>query len=447
MAEVVEKKGDQLPLSEIPGVTGISYFGAFIDRLHYLWFDAPDKYFPDRMSKYTSTVSGPTCRPTYAGDPRVVILLDSKSFRTLFDNSLFDTRAGMFLVAITWVLSYLDTSEDQHTRLKSYVQRLFMLMLTDGSRRHSAAASSIFCHVLCSEATRSSPVRPVQVKKWSPGSCNGCLKRWFLGFSSFPSERDLKRAARTLEDPTAIYRPVQQFRWIQPSGFRCSRLKQRGEVWAWGQPDRRASVACKRRRASGRREVTQTTATHSGLRCPLRLRCSRLGRRGNGRKGNRVRRRLGGVTAGEGRPPATKLSPDGPVRPPATKLSPDGPVRLAATHPRSPATNRRPPTSVPLGQNVAEEKPARFGRLSAGVGPPSWQPTSGDAGGGRRRPPTVLGGLPAELHRPPAVRQASDGGDASVARAVQPPAISFEPNRFSLFLDRFGAIASRFGPF
>ncbi|XP_031474987.1 allene oxide synthase 2, chloroplastic-like [Nymphaea colorata] len=138
MAEVVEKKGDQLPLREVPGVTGISYFGAFIDRLHYFWFDGPDKYFADRMSKYNSTVfrtNMPPTPPGFAGDPRVVILLDSKSFRTLFDNSLVDTSnvlGGHYMMSTEFtggfrVLSYLDTAEDQHTRLKSYVQRLFML--------------------------------------------------------------------------------------------------------------------------------------------------------------------------------------------------------------------------------------------------------------------------------------------------------------------------------
>ncbi|KAF3786316.1 Rosmarinate synthase [Nymphaea thermarum] len=64
-------------------------------------------------------------------------------------------------------------------------------------------------------AVQAAPAGDHPTTQWSSGSCNGCLKRWFLGFSSSPSERDLKRAARTLEDPTAIYRPVQQFRWIQ----------------------------------------------------------------------------------------------------------------------------------------------------------------------------------------------------------------------------------------
>ncbi|KAF3776231.1 9-divinyl ether synthase [Nymphaea thermarum] len=138
MAEVTEKKEEQLPLREMPGITKISYFGALIDRLHYFWFDGPDKYFADRARKYNSTVfrtNMPPTPPGFPGDPRVVILLDSKSFRTLFDNSLVDTSdvlGGHYMVSTEFtggfrILSYLDTAEDQHTRLKSYVQHLFML--------------------------------------------------------------------------------------------------------------------------------------------------------------------------------------------------------------------------------------------------------------------------------------------------------------------------------
>ncbi|KAF3784827.1 hypothetical protein EJ110_NYTH29545 [Nymphaea thermarum] len=102
---------------------------------------------------------------------------------------------------------------------------------------------------------------------------------------------------------------------------------------------------------------------------------------------------------------------------------------------RAHATRRRRPnlTLQKRGRTEIEEETGQirptFGRR---------RPTSGDSGGTRRRPPTVLGGQPVELHRPPAVRQASGGGEAHDARAVilgpgflissfLPPAIARSP--------------------
>ncbi|KAF3772413.1 hypothetical protein EJ110_NYTH58032 [Nymphaea thermarum] len=204
------------------------------------------------------------------------------------------------------------------------------------------------------------------------------------GFSSSPSERDLKRAARTLEDPTAIYRPVQQFRWIQDVTF----LRLFG-----------CNFCFKKKRKLGKRATA----------CIGRA-MEAVGFTGNRRKIER-----------EGRQPAITVRSGGwevyrpgKGRPPATLLSPDGPVRLAGAHPSSPVAFTLP-SLLFINRIQDREKGEKIGgfpggicRLLAGVGPPSPRPISG---GTRRRPPTELGGLPVEHHRSPAVRQASGGDD------------------------------------
>ncbi|XP_049931856.1 uncharacterized protein LOC116247487 [Nymphaea colorata] len=77
------------------------------------------------------------------------------------------------------------------------------------------------------------------------------------------------------------------------------------------------------------------------------------------------------------------------------------------------------PTLQKRGKMKMKGKPARIDRIPEDVGPPLWRTTSGDAGGTRRRPPTVLGGLPMELHRPPAIRQASSRVLTEALRSVR----------------------------
>ncbi|CAN6445797.1 unnamed protein product [Victoria cruziana] len=138
MAEHIAEKAEQLPLREIPGITKLSYLQALKDRLQYFWFDGREKFFADRIRKYNSTVfrtNLPPSPPGFPTDPRVVMLLDSKSCRVVFDDSLVEKRdvlGGHYMMSTEYtggfrVLAYLDPSEDRHTRLKAYVQHLLKL--------------------------------------------------------------------------------------------------------------------------------------------------------------------------------------------------------------------------------------------------------------------------------------------------------------------------------
>lgn len=123
-------KADELPAREIPGEHGIPFFGPIADRLSYFYSQGELKYFTTRMEKYQSTVF--RCNmppgPFMARDPRVVCLLDSVSFQTLFDNSKVEKRDvldGTFVPSTAYTggyraCAYLDPSEPIHAILKGF---------------------------------------------------------------------------------------------------------------------------------------------------------------------------------------------------------------------------------------------------------------------------------------------------------------------------------------
>ncbi len=85
---------DRLPLKKIPGTYGTPFFGAVRDRLDYFWFQGIDTFFKSRMDEYKSTVYRVNMPPGPPGfpDPRVIALLDQKSFPVLFDMSLVEKK-------------------------------------------------------------------------------------------------------------------------------------------------------------------------------------------------------------------------------------------------------------------------------------------------------------------------------------------------------------------
>ncbi|GJN30767.1 hypothetical protein PR202_gb19103 [Eleusine coracana subsp. coracana] len=71
----------------VPGSYGLPVIGAVRDRLDFYYFQGQDKYFDSRVERYGSTVVRINVPPGpfMARDPRVVALLDAKSFPVLFD--------------------------------------------------------------------------------------------------------------------------------------------------------------------------------------------------------------------------------------------------------------------------------------------------------------------------------------------------------------------------
>lgn len=100
----------QLPLQNIPGTYGVPYFGAIKDRLDFFWFQGIETFFKSRVEKYNSTVFRVNMPPGPPGfpDPRVITLLDQKSFPTLFDIDRVEKRdvfVGTYMPRFTSILS------------------------------------------------------------------------------------------------------------------------------------------------------------------------------------------------------------------------------------------------------------------------------------------------------------------------------------------------------
>ncbi|KAM3744990.1 hypothetical protein ACB098_06G092200 [Castanea mollissima] len=121
-----------LPLRTIPGSYGLPLLGPISDRLDYFWFQGPETFLKKRIEKHRSTVFRTNIPPTFPFfsnvNPNVVAVLDTKSFAHLFDMELVDKRdvlVGDFMPSVKFtgdlrVCAYLDTSEPQHSKLKSF---------------------------------------------------------------------------------------------------------------------------------------------------------------------------------------------------------------------------------------------------------------------------------------------------------------------------------------
>ncbi|XP_043688833.1 fatty acid hydroperoxide lyase, chloroplastic [Telopea speciosissima] len=121
-----------LPVRAIPGSYGLPLVGPFLDRLDYFWFQGPETFFRKRLDKYKSTVFRTNIPPTFpfftSVNPKVVAVLDCKSFSNLFDMEAVEKKdilIGDFMPSLSFtgnirVGVYLDTSEPKHTQLKNF---------------------------------------------------------------------------------------------------------------------------------------------------------------------------------------------------------------------------------------------------------------------------------------------------------------------------------------
>lgn len=185
-----------LQVKEIPGSYGVPFISPFIDRLEYYYFKGQDSYFQTRIERYKSTVfrTNMPPGPFMASDPRVIVVLDAKSFPVLFDSSRIEKKDVLYgtyvpstkLTGNYRVCANLDPSEPTHAKVKQF---LFNLL---ASRKNEIIP-----------AFRTSFVAPLFSKLESQIATKGCsdfnklndnLALEFLGdayFGSSPSKAGL----------------------------------------------------------------------------------------------------------------------------------------------------------------------------------------------------------------------------------------------------------------
>ncbi|XVF73663.1 hypothetical protein PTKIN_Ptkin13bG0000800 [Pterospermum kingtungense] len=128
----------KLPLKKIPGNYGVPFVGPIKDRLDYFYNQGRDEFFKSKIQKYQSTVfrTNMPPGPFIAPNPKVVALLDGKSFPVLFDVTKVEKKdlfTGTYMPSTEHtggyrVLSYLDPSEPKHAKLKKLL--FFLLRFT-----------------------------------------------------------------------------------------------------------------------------------------------------------------------------------------------------------------------------------------------------------------------------------------------------------------------------
>ncbi|KAK4348768.1 hypothetical protein RND71_031523 [Anisodus tanguticus] len=133
-------KPTKLPIRKVPGDYGLPLVGPWKDRLDYFYNQGKNEFFKSRIQKYQSTVfrTNMPPGPFISFNSNVVVLLDGKSFPTLFDVSKVEKKdlfTGTYMPSTELtggyrVLSYLDPSEPNHAKLK----KLMFYLLS--SRRH-----------------------------------------------------------------------------------------------------------------------------------------------------------------------------------------------------------------------------------------------------------------------------------------------------------------------
>lgn len=106
--------------------------GPISDRLNYFWFQGPETFFRKRIEKHKSTVfrtNVPPCFPFFMGvNPNVIAVLDCQSFSHLFDMEIIEKKnilIGDFMPSVNLtggvrVCAYLDPTEEDHTKVKSF---------------------------------------------------------------------------------------------------------------------------------------------------------------------------------------------------------------------------------------------------------------------------------------------------------------------------------------
>lgn len=130
-ATVEQHESQKLPIRKIPGKYGLPFVGPVTDRLDYFYNQGRDEFFKSRSQKYQSTVfrANMPPGPFIASNPRVIVLLDGKSFPVLFDVTKVEKKdlfTGTFMPSTDLtggyrILSYLDPSEPHHGKIKSLI--------------------------------------------------------------------------------------------------------------------------------------------------------------------------------------------------------------------------------------------------------------------------------------------------------------------------------------
>ncbi|MED6122671.1 hypothetical protein PIB30_041928 [Stylosanthes scabra] len=125
-------KQQQLPLRTIPGDYGLPFFSAIKDRLAYFYSNGGrDEFFRSLQQKYNSTIfrANMPPGPFVSSDPKVIVLLDAKSFPILFDLTKVEKKdlfTGTYMPSTNLtggyrILPYLDPSEPNHDKLKRLI--------------------------------------------------------------------------------------------------------------------------------------------------------------------------------------------------------------------------------------------------------------------------------------------------------------------------------------
>ncbi|KAG8387043.1 hypothetical protein BUALT_Bualt03G0212000 [Buddleja alternifolia] len=116
----------------VPGSYGWPVIGPLSDRLQYFWFKGPKNFFKGKIEKYESTVFRTNVPPTFpffvGVNPKVIAVLDVKSFSHLFDMEVVEKAnvlVGDFMPSVNFtgglrVCAYLDTSEPKHAQVKDF---------------------------------------------------------------------------------------------------------------------------------------------------------------------------------------------------------------------------------------------------------------------------------------------------------------------------------------
>nr|ABD15176.1 allene oxide synthase 2 [Solanum tuberosum] len=138
---IVVTQPTKLPVRTIPGDYGLPGIGPWKDRLDYFYNQGKNEFFESRVVKYKSTIfrTNMPPGPFISSNPKVIVLLDGKSFPVLFDVSKVEKKdlfTGTYMPSTELtggyrVLSYLDPSEPNHEKLKK-----LMFFLLSSRRDH-----------------------------------------------------------------------------------------------------------------------------------------------------------------------------------------------------------------------------------------------------------------------------------------------------------------------
>ncbi|BFG41646.1 hypothetical protein CerSpe_279200 [Prunus speciosa] len=148
---------NNLLLKPIPGDYGWPFFGHIKDRYDYFYNQGRINFFKTRMEKYQSTVFRTNMPPgvLIPSNPKVIALLDAKSFPIIFDTTKVlrrDVLDGTYMPSTAYtggyrVCAYLDPSEPNHATLKSYFAALLASQHTKFIPLFQSSTSDMFLNL------------------------------------------------------------------------------------------------------------------------------------------------------------------------------------------------------------------------------------------------------------------------------------------------------------